>query len=217
MSVRDVVAVLQPGEMVVRIGNEIDSYLVELGDDGRLIQLQLEELASGVEGTLGLVLRDYLAVRASRNEGRTEPDDAQVHVAMRVFHGLSASDLLDPSTVAATLCLGQTGEALDAPVAARGYRALHRLPRVSDVLIDRIVERFATLPADHARLAGRPREGRRGRHGQGPLGEGRAGPDGGGQHPRALRLSGRPRCHRGRRRTVLAPREGADREAAPVM
>ena len=84
---------------------------------------------------------------ARRNEGRTEPDDAQVHVAMRVFaRPLGDATCWTRPTVAATLCLGQTGEALDAPVAARGYRALHRLPRVSDVLIDRIVERFTTLP-----------------------------------------------------------------------
>ncbi len=145
VSVRDVVAVLQPGEMVVRIGTEIHSYLVELGDDGRLIQLQLGELASGVEETLGLVLRDYLLVRPD-SDGRTEPADAQVYAALATFHGLSPSGLLDPLTVAGTLGLGATPEALDAAVAARGYRALHRLPRVSDVIIDRIVERFATLP-----------------------------------------------------------------------
>ena len=42
--------------------------------------------------------------------------------------------------------LGHGAEALDAGLSARGYRALHRLPRVSDVLIERIVQRFATLP-----------------------------------------------------------------------
>ena len=49
VSVRDVVAVLQPGEMVRRIAEEIESHLVELGSDGRLIHLQTEELSAGVE------------------------------------------------------------------------------------------------------------------------------------------------------------------------
>src|SRR5580658_2383324 len=52
VSVRDVVAVLQPGEMVRRIAEEIESHLVELGSDGRLIHLQTEELSAGVSETL---------------------------------------------------------------------------------------------------------------------------------------------------------------------
>ena len=59
VSVRDVVSVLQPGEMVRRIAEEIEGHLVELGSDGRLIHLQTEELSSGVAETLALVLRDY--------------------------------------------------------------------------------------------------------------------------------------------------------------
>ena len=56
---RDVVAVLQPGEMVRRIAEEIEGHLVELGSDGRLIHLQTVELRSGVSESLALVLRDY--------------------------------------------------------------------------------------------------------------------------------------------------------------
>ena len=59
VSVRDVVSVLQPGEMVRRIAEEIEGHLVELGSDGRLIHLQTEELSAGVEESLTLVLRDY--------------------------------------------------------------------------------------------------------------------------------------------------------------
>ena len=59
VAVRDVVAVLQPGEMVRRIAEEIEGHLVELGSDGRLIELQTEELRAGLDATMGLVLRDY--------------------------------------------------------------------------------------------------------------------------------------------------------------
>ena len=59
VSVRDVVSVLQPGEMVRRIAEEIEGHLVELGSDGRLIHLQTEELSAGVSEAVTLVLRDY--------------------------------------------------------------------------------------------------------------------------------------------------------------
>ena len=77
VSVRDVVAVLQPGEMVLRFAEEIEGYLVELGEDGRLIRLQLEELGAGLEEALRLVVLDYVAVAGQRAGGgvdRPRPD-----------------------------------------------------------------------------------------------------------------------------------------------
>ncbi len=60
VTVRDVVAVLQRAEMVRRIAEEIEGYVVELGSDGRLVLLQLEELMAGVEDERRYVVRDYL-------------------------------------------------------------------------------------------------------------------------------------------------------------
>ena len=48
VTVRDVSAVAQRLEMVRRIAGEIESYVVELGTDGRLLTLQLDELIAGV-------------------------------------------------------------------------------------------------------------------------------------------------------------------------
>jgi diadenylate cyclase len=146
VSVRDVVAVLQPAEMVVRISEEIDDYLVELGTDGRLIGLQLEEIGTGVDENLRLVVRDY----ALAPKGVGVPVDGVrgpgVEAALAALHRLSSEDLLDPGKVAATLGLGSDPLSLDAAVEAQGFRLLRRLPRISDAIIDRIVARFVTLP-----------------------------------------------------------------------
>ena len=61
VTVRDVAVVAQRLEMVSRIAREIDDYVNELGTDGRLLSLQLEELVTGVEAERGLVVRDYQA------------------------------------------------------------------------------------------------------------------------------------------------------------
>jgi diadenylate cyclase len=154
VSTRDVVAVLLPGELVHRIATEIQWYLLELGEDGRLVWLQLEELTAGVLESVSLVVRDYVAVGEPRRaghgdglDGSTPPpvSDAEVDAAMRRLHALSRDEILDPTKVAETLGLGAGAGALDRAVEARGYRLLHRLPRFSDALIDRIVERFSTL------------------------------------------------------------------------
>ncbi len=130
VSVRDVVAVLQPGEMVRRIAEEIEGHLVELGSDGRLIHLQTEELSSGVEESLTLVLRDY-----TDEEGIAR------------LRSLEADDLMDLPSVVGTLDLPSSSDQLHAALAPHGYRLLHRLPQqISETLTTRLVERFGSLP-----------------------------------------------------------------------
>src|SRR5438045_6943512 len=76
VTLRDVVSVLQRTEMVRRIAEEIDGYIVELGVDGRLVLLQLEELMGGVDDDRRLVLKDYFT------DGKTwHLDDAMTALA----------------------------------------------------------------------------------------------------------------------------------------
>jgi diadenylate cyclase len=129
VSVRDVVSVLQPGEMVRRIAVEIEGHLVELGSDGRLIHLQTEELSAGVPATVALVLRDYSDALGIKN-----------------LQSLSPDALMDLPKVVLALHLPAHNDQLHAELAPRGYRLLHRLPQLSDVLIERLVARFGSLP-----------------------------------------------------------------------
>ena len=75
VTVRDVVTVLQRAEMVRRIAEEIEGYIVELGSDGRLARLQLDELLAGVEDERRDVIRDYLP-DDQPGPGRTTPSPA---------------------------------------------------------------------------------------------------------------------------------------------
>ncbi|HVB92441.1 MAG TPA: DNA integrity scanning diadenylate cyclase DisA [Acidimicrobiales bacterium] len=129
VSVRDVVSVLQPGEMVRRIAEEIEGHLVELGSDGRLIHLQTEELSAGVNETLTLVMRDY-ADQGGLNHLRS----------------LSADAMMDLPQVVAALNLATSKAELHTELAPRGFRLLHRLPQLSEVLAERLVQRFGSLP-----------------------------------------------------------------------
>src|ERR1700755_2105205 len=60
VTVRDVAVVAQRLEMVTRIAREIEDYVLELGTDGRLLALQLEELVKGLDNQREVVIRDYL-------------------------------------------------------------------------------------------------------------------------------------------------------------
>ena len=135
VTVRDVAVVSQRLEMVSRIAREIDDYVNELGTDGRLLSLQLEELVTGVESERELVVRDYQP--GGKKARRPE-------VVLAELEGLSPTDLVDVSAIARALGLGQ-GEHLDGAVTPRGYRLLARVPRLPAAVIDRLVEHFETL------------------------------------------------------------------------
>lgn len=137
VTVRDVAQVAQRLEMVRRIANEIQGYVVELGVDGRLLALQLDELVAGVEPERELIVRDYLP---APTPGRRAKD---VREALEELDSLSATDLLDLGAVARAL--GHSGDALDAAVSPRGYRLLAKVPRLPNAVIDRLVEHFGSL------------------------------------------------------------------------
>src|SRR5262245_63620115 len=91
---QDAIAGVQRMEMVRRIADEIDGYVIELGTDGRLLALQLDELMAGVDSDRTLVIRDYLpAVRRIRT-----PDEALLELDR-----LTAGELIDLTAVAKAL------------------------------------------------------------------------------------------------------------------
>jgi diadenylate cyclase len=133
VTLRDVVTVLQRMEMVRRIAEEVHGYIVELGSDGRLVRLQLEELMGGVEDDRRLVIKDYF------HEGSTW----HLEEAMAGLADLSTEDLIDLKAVASVLRLPR--EELDASLQPRGYRLLSKVPRLPEAVIDHIVDRFGSL------------------------------------------------------------------------
>lgn len=59
VTVRDVATVVQRGEMVRQIADEIETMIVELGVDARLLRLQLDEVFTSLDDELDLVMADY--------------------------------------------------------------------------------------------------------------------------------------------------------------
>ncbi|MHB1927912.1 MAG: DNA integrity scanning diadenylate cyclase DisA [Acidimicrobiales bacterium] len=138
VTVRDVVTALQRAEMVRRIAEEVEGHIIELGTDGRLVRLQLEELMAGVDGEPQDVLRDYLP----------DCDGACVEAAMASLAELESKQLLDPKEVARLLglddSLDDAGD-LDASLLPRGFRLLGKVPRLPQRVAAAVVERFGSL------------------------------------------------------------------------
>jgi diadenylate cyclase len=138
VTVRDAMAVSQRLEMVRRIATEIEGYVVELGTDGRLLSLQLDELMAGVESERELVVRDYLAPGAGK-KARKLTD------ALAELDALSASDLLDLAVIARAVGFTTTVDQLDLAVSPRGFRLLAKVPRLPNLVVDRLIDHFGGL------------------------------------------------------------------------
>ena len=134
-TVREIANVVQRVEMVRRIAHEIETMVAQLGNEGRLIRLQLDELLGGVDQERTLLVRDY--VQPKRRRGVDE--------VLRRLDDLSPEDLLDSLALARALNLATSHEGLDQQVSPKGYRLLSKIPRLPAGVVDRMVARFGTV------------------------------------------------------------------------
>ena len=131
----DVLRVLQRAEMMLVIVQLIEGYVIQLGTEGRLVQLQLEDMLVGVREDRNTVLADYL------------PDATPARIESAGVAPLGpvlSDDLLSLSYVAEALGFGPD-IALDKQVRPRGFRLLHKIPRLNEWVIDAVVSHFGDL------------------------------------------------------------------------
>ena len=133
----DVLVVLQRAEMTSRMSERIQRDCVELGGEGRLIRLQLEELVGDVPTERDAIVRDYHAVGGG-------PEAA---VALEGLRALRYQDLLEFDRLTTLLGYGRSVNPLDHSVAPRGYRVLSHIPRIPDSVVRHVVADLGSLDA----------------------------------------------------------------------
>lgn len=138
VTLRDAMTVVQRLEMVRRISAEIGGAVVELGSDGRLIELQLDELVGGIDLDRELVVQEYLPTAGGL------PTTEQVDAALAE---LDATALLDLTAVARAFGYPGRAEDLEQPLRPRGYRLLARVPRLPPAVRRQLVAHFGSLQA----------------------------------------------------------------------
>lgn len=128
----DVVTAIQRNEMVMRIVCEIETYICELGNEGRLISMQLGELIKGVEQEGVFLVRDYCR-------------DAEKYLDVyRNIEKLSAIELLDLDMIAKVLGYGGV-PLVDNLISTKGYRILNKIPRLPSAIIENLIKHFGEL------------------------------------------------------------------------
>lgn len=134
----DFLQVLRRFERVLKIKKELLLYLSELGTEGRLIRLQMNEILLELEQKAMLIIKDYAFER-----------EIKEREAIQTIQTMASSE---PTEEAILLRLiGYQGYVpLDEFKNPRGYRILHKIPRLPMIIIENLIDRFKELPKINA-------------------------------------------------------------------
>ncbi|WP_408008914.1 DNA integrity scanning diadenylate cyclase DisA [Pseudalkalibacillus sp. A8] len=131
---QEVSQVIHRIEMVLRIRNEIIKYVNELGSEGRLISMQMEELVSNIESEAALIVKDYA------KDTKVDP-----YRTLNELKKLSSEELLEENAIVRLLGYLPSANIYEELVKPRGYRILHKIPRLPSLIIENLVNHFAHL------------------------------------------------------------------------
>lgn len=142
----DVVVVLQRAELTTRVAAEVERNCTELGEESRLIRMQLDELLESVPRDKAAVVFDYEATAEAKRATR----------ALEELAALPYQRLLELEEVIGLLGYQRDANPLDVSVVPRGYRVLSQLPRLPEPVVRHVVKHFgsldATIRASHREL-----------------------------------------------------------------
>jgi diadenylate cyclase len=131
----DALTALQRAELTTRMAVEVERYIVELGTEGRLIEMQLEETMVGVAADKTALIRDY----------SVEDSEQNLATVLQSLARMPHEDVLDFGRLAELLGYDRKLNTLDFPVAPRGYRVLGRVPRIPKLVVQKIIHELGGL------------------------------------------------------------------------
>ena len=134
VTLENVLSVIQRAEMVMQIVDEIESQIAELGNDGRLVYMQLEQLIGGIEKEEELIIKDYAIV-----------EDKSSNKILQEITDLSYEELLNEQNIAKILGYDIFSDFDEAYVYPRGYRILSKIPRMPNSIVENLVQGFKSF------------------------------------------------------------------------
>jgi len=129
----DFLLVLHRFEMVLKIKNELLTYLHELGTEGRLIRLQLNEILTDLEVETMLIIKDYAFDR-----------DVKARDVLIRMQAMTTNGTIEDMVL--LKLMGYLGYVhLDENKNPRGYRILNKIPRLPSIIIENLISSFGEL------------------------------------------------------------------------
>lgn len=134
VTVGDACQILRRCLKVLTIAQEIENYIVELGTEGRLVKMQLDEMVANIEEEALLIIKDY-------SNNLEKSSEEILELMLRAYE----EDLSDSVLIAKMLARGYTPSHLEQLLTPKGYRMLNKIPRIPTNIIDNLVNSFSDL------------------------------------------------------------------------
>ncbi len=132
-AINDVVSVVQKTEMAMLVVEEIEAFICELGQEGRLIDMQLEELVANIEDNEMLIIQDY---------GKLEVEPGEYIDKLRK---LSYEEIMEESNIIRIMGYQDNRSDYENYLSSRGYRILSMIHKLPSAVIRKIVYKFSSL------------------------------------------------------------------------
>ena len=129
----NVLTVIQRAEMVMKIVEEIKKQIYELGNDGRLVNMQLEELIGGLAKEELLLVKDY------------QVNDTMAEEILEQLSNLNHEDLRKEPIIAKILGYERFENFEELAVYPKGYRILSKVPRMPNTIVENLVKSFKSF------------------------------------------------------------------------
>ncbi len=136
VTLENVIVAIQRAEMVMRIVEEIQRQIYELGDDGRLVRMQLEELIGGLEKEELLIIKDYMV----KTKKKQTPEKI-----VEKLENLEYTELSNENIIAKLLGYENFDNYDEVGVYTKGYRILNKIPRMPSNIVENLIDSFKSF------------------------------------------------------------------------
>ena len=135
VTLENVIVAIQRAEMVMKVADEVKNAIYELGEEGILLQMQLEELIGDLETEELLIVKDYMVPNK-----KITPDNI-----LEEIHTITHDDLMKTQIIARLLGYGDFDNYEEVGVFTKGYRVLNKIPRVPNNIVENLVKTFKSF------------------------------------------------------------------------
>lgn len=135
VTLENVIIALQRAEMVMKVADEVRKAIYELGEEGRLLQMQLDELIGDLELEELLIIKDYMVPNK-------KIDSSEILAEIRET---THDELTKPQLIARILGYEDFDNYDEVGVFTKGYRVLNKIPRVPANIVENLVKSFKSF------------------------------------------------------------------------
>ena len=135
VTLQNVIVCIQRAEMVQRVVDEVNRSIYELGEQGRLFQMQVDELYGNIDLEESYIVKDYMISTKKK----------EIQKALESIRKLNLEELMKPQIIAKIMGYGDFDDFEEVNVYPRGYRILNKIPRMPGTIVDNLIKTFKSF------------------------------------------------------------------------